>query len=63
MEKAIKTFQEKLQLWKELAEQTNDPDLKVFFLGEASGALHLMEEIFLGYSEKFLEIYTSYGFC
>lgn len=62
MEKAIKAFKEKLQLWKELAEWTKDPKEEDFFRAEACGALHLMEEMFPSYSQEFQEIYESYGF-
>lgn len=62
MEKAIAAFKEKLRLWKELATWAKSPKEKDFFYAEACGALHLMEEIFPGYSQEFQEIYTSYGF-
>ena len=62
MEKAIKAFKKKLQMWKELAEWEKDPKWKDFFHAEACGALHLMEEMFPEYSQEFQEIFESYGF-
>lgn len=62
MEKAIKAFEEKLQLWKDLAEWAKEPREKDFFRAEACGALHLLEEMFPSYSQELQEIYTSYGF-
>lgn len=62
MEKAIVAFKEKLQLWKQLTEWAKSPKEKDFFCAEACGALHLMEEIFPGYSQEIQEIYASYGF-